>query len=194
MADSATPPVSVGRYLIHRLRQLGLGHVFGIPGDYVLGFMRQLEESPLQLVGTTNELCAGYAADAYARVTGLGALCVTYAVGGLSAANAVACAYAEKSPLVVISGAPGVRERRKRSQVHHMVGAHDAQRRAFEPITAASVTIEDPLTAFREIDRALATCLARKQPVYIELPRDRVDMEGQAGHVPESGSPASDPD
>lgn len=194
MPDSANAPVSVGRYLIHRLRQLGLDHVFGIPGDYVLGFMRQIEESPLQLVGTTNELCAGYAADAYARVRGLGALCVTYAVGGLSAANAVACAYAEKSPLVVISGAPGVRERRKRSQVHHMVGAHDAQRRAFEPITAASVIIEDPLTAFREIDRALATCLARKQPVYIELPRDRVDMEGQAGHVPEAGNPGSDPD
>ena len=194
MTSPNTGPMSVGRYLIHRLRQLGLGHVFGIPGDYVLGFMKQVEESPLQLVGTTNELCAGYAADAYARVRGLGALCVTYAVGGLSAANAVACAYAEKSPLVVISGAPGVRERRKRSQVHHMVGAHDAQRRAFEPITAASVIIEDPLTAFREIDRALSTCLARKQPVYIELPRDRVDMTGLENHVSEAETARSDPD
>ena len=194
MAPSNHQSLSAGRYLIERLRQLGLGHVFGIPGDYVLGFMHQIEESQLKLIGTTNELCAGYAADAYARIRGLGALCVTYAVGGLSAANAVACAYAEKSPLVVISGAPGVRERRKRSQVHHMVGAHDAQRRAFEPITAASAVIEDPLTAFREIDRVLATCLRRKQPVYIELPRDRVDMLPVRDHEPENDAERSDPD
>lgn len=194
MVPPGAGSMSVGRYLIRRLRDLGLSHVFGIPGDYVLGFMKQIEESPIQLVGTTNELCAGYAADAYARVRGLGALCVTYAVGGLSAANAVACAYAEKSPMVVISGAPGVRERRKRAQVHHMVGAHDAQRQAFEPITAASFIIEDPLTAFRTINRALATCLARKQPVYIELPRDRVDMTGLEGQVPDTESMRSDPD
>lgn len=194
MAPSNPQSLSAGRYLIERLHQLGLGHVFGIPGDYVLGFMHQIEESPLKLIGTTNELCAGYAADAYARIRGLGALCVTYAVGGLSAANAVACAYAEKSPLVVISGAPGVRERRKRSQVHHMVGAHDAQRRAFEPITAASTVIEDPLTAFREIDRVLSVCLSRKQPVYIELPRDRVDMLPVREHDPWVDAERSDPD
>ena len=68
MAPSNHQSLSAGRYLIERLRQLGLGHVFGIPGDYVLGFMHQIEESQLKLIGTTNELCAGYAADAYARI------------------------------------------------------------------------------------------------------------------------------
>lgn len=102
---------TLGSYLIQRLVELGVGHIFGIPGDYVLGFMKKVEASPIEMVGTTNELCAGYAADAYARVRGLGVCCVTYAVGGFSLANAIAGAYAEKSPVILISGAPGVRER-----------------------------------------------------------------------------------
>ena len=185
---------TIGEYLIQRLQDYGLKHVFGIPGDFILQFYAELCASPIQVVGCTREDNAGYAADGYARVHGLGAVCVTFSVGGLSTCNSVSGAFAEKSPVVVISGAPGVRERRKRSQVHHMVGAHDAQRRAFEPITAASVIIEDPLTAFREIDRALSTCLARKQPVYIELPRDRVDMTGLENHVSEAETARSDQD
>ena len=55
---------TVSQYLIRRLQELGVSDIFGIPGDYVLGFMKQVENSPLKLVGTTNELCAGYAADA----------------------------------------------------------------------------------------------------------------------------------
>ena len=185
---------TVSQYLIRRLQELGVSDIFGIPGDYVLGFMKQVENSPLKLVGTTNELCAGYAADAYARLRGLGVLCVTYAVGGLSAANAVACAFAEKSPIVVISGAPGLREARKRGLLHHMVGAADAQLRAMQPLTAAQCVLDDPLTALREIDRVLAVCLRRKQPVYIEIPRDRVDMVCQLLPKAPENPPTSDID
>src|SRR3990172_6492030 len=102
---------TVGGYLIHRLQELGIEHIFGVPGDYVLGFYDMLVASDMAVVGTCTEAGAGFAADAYARVNGLGALCVTYCVGGLNALNAVAGAYAEKSPLVVISGAPGLNER-----------------------------------------------------------------------------------
>ena len=103
--------LSIGQYLIRRLSDYGVRHVFGLPGDYVLSFYSMLEHSPLDLVNCTREDCAGFAADAYARVNGMGAVCVTYGVGGLSLANSIAGAYAEKSPVVLISGAPGLGER-----------------------------------------------------------------------------------
>ena len=100
--------VSIGKYLADRLQQVGLKHIFGVPGDYVLGFFKYLEESSIEVVCTCNELNAGYAADAYARLNGVGAACVTYGVGGLSIFNAAAGAYAERVPLIVISGGPGL--------------------------------------------------------------------------------------
>jgi indolepyruvate decarboxylase len=113
--------LSIGGYLIRRLQDYGIGHVFGIPGDYVLSFYTMLEQSPLVTVGCTREDCAGFAADAYARVRGMGALCVTYCVGGLSVCNSIAGAYAEKSPVVMITGSPGLRERVHNPLLHHMV-------------------------------------------------------------------------
>jgi len=89
-----TKPLSIGQYLIRRLQDYGLKHVFGIPGDYILTFYGQLEQSPIEVVGCTREDSAGFAADAYARINGLGAVCVTYCVGGLSVGNAIAGAYA----------------------------------------------------------------------------------------------------
>jgi indolepyruvate decarboxylase len=167
---------TIGQYLIRRLQDYRVGHVFGIPGDYVLGFYDQLCKSPIQVVGTSKEDGAGFAADAYARVHGMGALCVTYCVGGLSVANAVAGAYAEKSPVVVISGSPGLTERTNDPMLHHKVKTFGTQKEIFERITACAVAIEDPDTAYRDIDRALATCWRVKRPVYIELPRDLVDV------------------
>src|SRR6476619_1776968 len=99
---------TIGGYLIKRLEAFGIRHVFGIPGDYVLGFYDQLLNSRMKIVTTCDEQGAGFAADAYARVHGLGVVCVTYCVGGLKVVNAAAQAFAEKSPLVVISGAPGI--------------------------------------------------------------------------------------
>ncbi|MER3416158.1 MAG: preprotein translocase subunit Tim44 [Gemmataceae bacterium] len=195
--DKARKAVSrkwtIGGYLIQRLSGLGVHHVFGIPGDYVLGFYKMLEDSPLELVGTTTELAAGYAADAYARIRGLGVVCVTYGVGGFSVANAIACAYAEKSPVVLISGAPGLRERTPHVLLHHTVGGVDTQRQVFERLTIATCVLEDPLTAFREIDRVLAACVRHKRPVYIELPRDRVHAAGLYPHCPSQEEPQSDP-
>ncbi len=109
IAESHPPVsgVSIGDYLIRRLQDFGVRDVFGIPGDYVLTFYAMLEKSPLRLVGCTREDCAGFAADAYARLNGIGAVCVTYCVGGLSLCNSIAGAYAEKSPVVVISGVAG---------------------------------------------------------------------------------------
>src|SRR5256885_15269870 len=102
---------SIGEYLIQRLCAHGVRHVFGIPGDYVLGFYEQLLRSPLRIINTCDEQGAGFAADGHARVRGLGVVCVTYCVGGLKVGNTTAEAFAEKSPVGIISGGPGVEER-----------------------------------------------------------------------------------
>ncbi|MGE3773988.1 MAG: alpha-keto acid decarboxylase family protein [Gammaproteobacteria bacterium] len=179
----ATRQPTIGEYLIQRLQALGLEDIFGIPGDFVLGFYGLLENSAIRVIGTTNELNAGYAADAYARLRGIGAVCVTYSVGGLSLVNAVAGAYAEKSPVIVISGAPGVDERAGDPLLHHRVGAFSTQREVFEKITVAAASLEDPHTAFRDIDRCLDLAMTMKRPVYLELPRDRVDVRPEHAHL-----------
>ena len=132
--DDRTERFSIGEYVIRRLQDYGIRDVFGIPGDYVLSFYTMLEKSPLNIVGCTREDCAGFAADAYARVHGMGALCVTYCVGGLSVCNSIAGAYAEKSPVVMISGSPGVRERVHNPLLHHMVRNWRTQYDVFEKL------------------------------------------------------------
>lgn len=166
---------TVGEFLIERLQSSGIDTVFGIPGDYTLRWYNNLYKSPLKVIGTTNELAAGYAADAYARVKGMGCVCVTYCVGGFSVANAIACAYAEKSPVVLISGSPGMKERDDKVLLHHMVGSFESQHKLFEHITCANTVLRDPERAGYEIDRVLTAAQEHKQPVYIELPRDMVD-------------------
>ena len=188
-------PVTIGEYLIQRLHAHGARHVFGVPGDYVLGFYDQLSRSKLlRVVNTCDEQGAGFAADAYARVNGLGVVCITYCVGGLKVANTTAGAFAEKSPVVIISGAPGIKEREKNPLLHHKVREFDTQKKVFEQLTAASTVLDDPQTAFQEIDRVLRTALRYKRPVYIELPRDLVGVPG----IPHRGTgeirECSDPD
>jgi indolepyruvate decarboxylase len=167
--------IGIGDYLISRLRESGVRHVFGIPGDYVLGFNKKLEESELDFITTCDEQGAGFAADAYARLNGLGVVCVTYCVGGLKLANSTAQAYAEKSPVVVISGSPGIGERFNNPLLHHMVKDFDTQLSIFRELTVASTVLDDPQIAQAEIDRVLDAALTHKRPVYIELPRDRLN-------------------
>ena len=185
MSEANKSQLSVGEYLIQRLQDYGVADVFGIPGDYVLSFYTMLEESSLNTVGCTREDCAGFAADAYARVRGMGALCVTYCVGGLSVCNSIAGAYAEKSPVVLITGSPGLGERRNNPLLHHMVRNFRTQYDVFEKLCIAGTEINDPLTAFREIDRVLAACQRYKRPVYIEIPRDMVHVRPEGPHSAE---------
>jgi indolepyruvate decarboxylase len=184
---------SIGEYLIRRLQDYGIADCFGIPGDYILSLYAMMEESPLNMVGCTSEDCAGFAADAYARVHGMGALCVTYCVGGLSVCNAIACAYAEKSPVVMITGSPGLRERIHNPLLHHMVRNFRTQYDVFEKLCVAGTELDNPVTAFHEIDRVLAACQRFKRPVYIELPRDMVHVRPEARPLFESHVPPSDP-
>jgi indolepyruvate decarboxylase len=186
-APRAARPLSIGQYLIRRLQDYGLKHVFGIPGDYILTFYGQLEQSPIEVIGCTREDCAGFAADAYARINGLGAVCVTYCVGGLSVCNSIAGAYAEKSPVVVISGAPGLGERVNNPLLHHKVRDFRTQLEVFEKLCVACTELIDPSIAFREIDRVLDTVVRYKRPGYIEIPRDLVEVVPQIVHTYHNG-------
>lgn len=167
-------PRTVAETLFRRLHDYGVRHAFGVPGDFALAIYRAAERGPLKLIQNTHEPTAGLAADAYARINGMAAVIVTYSVGGLNMVNAVAQAYAEKSPVVVISGAPSARERRLPILLHHQVKTFETQLNVYREITAATAVLNNPVTAAAEIDRVLEIAHAYKRPVYLELPRDMV--------------------
>ncbi len=193
-ATHGPPPrgLSIGQYLIQRMREYGIDDVFGIPGDYILTFYSMLEKSPINVVGCTREDCAGFAADAYARVHGMGAVCVTYCVGGLSVCNSIAGAYAEKSPVLVISGSPGLEERANNPLLHHKVRDFRTQIEVFEKLCVACAELNDPVVAFREIDRVLDAMARFKRPGYIEIPRDMVDVVPHISHAFHQAQPDQD--
>lgn len=195
MAPSVAPVsgLSIGKYLIQRLQDYELKDVFGIPGDYILNFYSQLEESPINVVGCTSEACAGFAADAYARINGLGAVCVTYCVGGLSLCNSIAGAYAEKSPVVVIAGSPGLSERTNNPLLHHKVKDFRTQFEVFQKLCVAGTEVLDPETAFTEIDKVLDAITRYKRPGIIELPRDLVNVIPRMPHTPSRTTATGDP-
>lgn len=168
---------TVSKFLIERLENIGVQHVFGTPGDYCLHFIDNLTHSEkIKFINNTDESNAGFAADAYARIHGVGCVCVTYNVGALKLCNAVAGAYAEKSPLIVISGSPGIKERNEDFLLHHVVKSFDNQFKIFKNITCHSVVLDDATTAGWKIDYALQLLKHHKQPIYIELPRDIADQ------------------
>jgi indolepyruvate decarboxylase len=186
----------VGSYLASRLRQLGVEHLFGMPGDFNLVLLDEmLAGQGLQWVGSTNELNAAYATDGYARVRGFGALVTTYGVGELSALNGVAGAYADSVPLVQITGAPSTAQAAAGALIHHtlMDGDFDHFRRAYGEVTAAAVTLT-VTTAAVQIDRVLATALRECRPVYLSIPIDVAAARIPAGGLSEPiGSAGTDP-
>jgi len=169
--------VKISDYLIEKIQAASADHVFGVPGDFIISWMSQVEKSSLRLITTSDEQGAGFAADSYARLRGFGVVAVTYGVGGLKLANSTAQAYAEESPVLVISGAPGVKERHLHPMLHHKVKAYDSQLRVFQELTCAQATLTDPNTACAEIDRVIGAIIKTNRPGYLELPRDVEGLE-----------------
>ncbi len=163
---------TVSRYILQRLQEIGIKHLFGVPGDYNLDFLDNVVDSPIRWVGNCNELNAGYAADGYARMNGVGAALVTYGVGGLSIVNAVAGAFAEHVSVIIINGAPPARRREAGAMVHHLVANYYLQLDIFKKITTDAALLADPATAPDEIDRVIRNCMTHKLPAYLELPAD----------------------
>jgi len=187
----ATTP-TVGSFLFDYLAAKGVTHVFGIPGDFALPTFRWLEQSSLDIITLTHEPSVGFAADGYARVHGLGVALVTYCVGGLNMLNSVACAYAEKSPLLVISGGPSPADRKADGLLHHKVRTFDSQRRIYEEVTCANTVLTDPETAPAEIMRVVEEVLSHCRPGYIEIPYDVVDMPIKIPPLINKPAPTSD--
>jgi len=165
---------SIGNFLLRRLQEAGIKHIFGVPGDYNLGLMQQLEDrNEPAWIGNCNELNASYATDAYARINGIGAMIVTHGVGTLSAVNGIAGAYSEHVPVILISGSLPLRAVQRGDLMHHTLV--DPEKgdlcRIFAELTAAQARIT-PENAVAEIDRLILTAWRRKLPVYMELPSD----------------------
>lgn len=169
---------TIGSFLFDAIEKQGVTHVFGIPGDFALPTFRWLEKSNLELITMTHEPSVGFAADGYARITKkMGVAVVTYCVGGLNMLNSIACAYAEKSPVLVISGGPSPNDRKRSDQlIHHKVRTFDSQRRIYDEVTCASAVLLDADTAADEIMRVIHAVQEHSLPGYIEVPYDMVDM------------------
>jgi indolepyruvate decarboxylase len=169
-----TQRMTIGDFLLRRLEEAGIRHLFGVPGDYNLALLQQLHDTgALEWVGNTGELTSSYAADGYARLNGLGALLVTNGVGALSALNGVAGAYAEHVPVICICGSIPLRSIDRGLGMHHTMadGNFDHFLRAYAPVTVAQARIT-PRNAVVEIDRLILTAWREKLPVYMELPSD----------------------
>jgi len=180
--------------LLHALKDHGARQIFGIPGDFALPFFRIIEASGiLPLYTMSHEPGVGFAADAAARIDcALGVAAVTYGAGALNMLNPVAAAYAEKVPLVVLSGAPGRGESQAGLLLHHQAKTLDSQYRIFAEVTCDQVRLDDAAAAPAQIARVLASCLRRSEPVYIEIPRDMPDVP--CGAVVPQAPPPTDPD
>ena len=170
------PELTIPSHLVRRLRALGVDNGFGIVGDYALRLFGDFEADDFHILVTADEQGAAFAADAYARLRGLGVVAVTYGVGGLKVANAVAGAWAEQVPLLVISGAPGMKERAGDLLLHHKIKNFDSQLTVFEELTVAQAVLDNPATAADQIDRVISQMLSHQRPGYIEVPRDMVDV------------------
>ncbi len=170
--------MTIGDFLVRRLQEAGIGHVFGVPGDFNLELLRQMEDGGLKWVGTCNEMNASYAADGYARLNGIGALAVTNAVGALGAINGIAGSYAEHVPVILIAGSIPLRSIERGLGMHHTTadGTWDRFLGALAQVTAAEARLT-PANAATEIDRLILTAWREKLPVYMELPSDIAYLE-----------------
>lgn len=165
--------MNLAEFLLDRLKTLGVDHLFGIPGDYILPFFEVLEKHPIQHIAPCNELNGGYAADGYARLRGLGAVAVTYGPGSFSLVNAVAAAYAERSPVIVISGGPPLAAYRNQPLMHHILpDRYAASLRIFEQVTVGAKLLDNPASVLSDIDDMLGLAVAESRPVFIEFPQD----------------------
>lgn len=189
--------MTVGEFLLRRIREAGVSHAFGVPGDYNLELLQQLEDTgTLEWIGACNELNASYAADGYARLNGLAVLIVTNAVGALSAINGVAGSYSEHVPVICVCGSIPFRSMERGLGMHHTMadGTWDRFLGAYAQVTAAQARLT-PDNAVTEIDRLILTAWRDKLPVYLELPSDigYLDIEVPAAPLV-LAEPPSDPE
>jgi pyruvate decarboxylase len=176
-----TGNISLGAYIFYRLREIGISHILGCPGDFNLNLLDHLYTVPgIKWIGTCNELNAAYAADGYARVRGIpSALITTYGVGELSAINGVAGAYSEHVPIIHIVGTTSRLARKDRIMIHHTLREdwdHDTFQKMSEPVRSASAFLLRDSTFTKDVDEVLEKCVRSRRPVYLYVPMDVPDI------------------
>ena len=176
-STAVQPTANVVTYLATRLQQLGVNHLFSVPGDYTSDLLEIIDTSKiLKRIGNCNELNAGYAADGYSRINGLGAVAVTTGVGSFSLLNAIGGSFVEDIPVVAIIGTLSntkyLDEVNGAELYHHNVGSDDANIAIYDKVTVAFEKITNPLNAPAQIDAALTACISHKKPVAIEITED----------------------
>jgi indolepyruvate decarboxylase len=185
---------TVIEHVLSRLYDLGIRDVFGVPGDYAFPVNDAICSSPnLRWIGCCNELNAAYAADGYARIKGVGALCTTYGVGELSALNGIAGSYAEHLPIFHLVGTPNMATQAARAAMHHTLGngEYDLYQRMTQPVVCASAVMTPQNVAY-ETERLIAAALYHRRPVYMAFPADLANMP-VVGDVPPVPATGSDP-
>jgi indolepyruvate decarboxylase len=187
--------MNLAQVLLHALKAHGATRIFGIPGDFALPLFKVIEESGILPLHTlSHEPGVGFAADGAARIgSGLGVAAVTYGAGAFNLVNAVAGACAERSAVVVISGAPAAAERSSGLLLHHQGKTLESQYRMFEEITCDQARLDDAVRAPALIARVLRNALDHSMPVYLELPRDMVTVTARrvSALAPRPAEPAA---
>ena len=184
---------TVIQYVLRRLNEIGVDDIFGVAGDYAFPVNDAIvEHRAINWIGCCNELNAGYAADGYARMRGVGALCTTFGVGELAAMSAIAGSYSEHVAVFHLVGAPNLATQEGRALVHHTLGngEFDLFSRMAEPIVCASA-IMTPQNVASETERLIAEALYHRRPVYMAFPSDVADVP-VLGVAPPAGTPTSD--
>jgi indolepyruvate decarboxylase len=168
------PNPTVVEYVVQRLADLGIGHAFGLPGDYVFPFDDAIEDSDrVAWIGSSNELCAAYAANGYARINGAAILATTYVVGESSALNGVLASKAERLPVFHLVGTPSTRLARNRLPLHHTFGNGEfSQFRIPNEIASCVSTALTPENTIAEMERVISVALSHRQPAYITVAQD----------------------
>ncbi|KAI8381331.1 thiamine diphosphate-binding protein [Radiomyces spectabilis] len=177
--------ISIGQYLINRLKELNIDTIFGCPGDYNMPLLDIIEDDKDMTWGNdANELNASYSADGYARVRGAGAVVTTFGVGELSAANGTAGSYSEMIPVLHIVGAPNTKSQAEGAILHHTLGNGNFRvfQEMFANITVANSMINET-NAFSEIDRVIKKMCLSRRPAYLGIPIDLVTKELDAGDI-----------
>src|SRR5262249_4801112 len=154
-------------YILKRLTEQKVDTLFGVPAYYNWRLFNAAPAHGVKTIVTASDLEAGYAADGYARLKGLGAGSVAYGVGTLSMINAIAGAYVERSPVVVLNGGPdgnGYLANLKNYDVvfSHSIGKPDTDISAYKLVTAAALRANSANEVPMVVDTAISTALRKK--------------------------------
>ncbi|MFD5142544.1 thiamine pyrophosphate-binding protein [Streptomyces sp. NPDC058401] len=177
-AALAPPPGRTGGDLVvETLRSLGATTVFGLPGQHALGLFDAVGRSDLRLVGLRTENNAGFAADAYGRMTGEAApLLLSTGPGALMALPALAEAAAASAPVLAISSqvpTPGLGGGR-RGHLHELRDQSASFRDVVKSVHTARTPSQIPSVIAEAWESALT---APHGPVWVEIPEDVVRAE-----------------